>query len=132
MEKTSQKMHYRLSKNERLHSRNLIDQLFKEGKRKNSGCLTGFYLVVENNDNSVPLQMMTIVSRKRFKRAVKRNLLKRRIREAYRLNKHLIYNNLKINQKNLAVAFVYRRDEIRAFTEIEKAVIDILKFLKSV
>ena len=124
-------MRYRLPKNERLHSRDMIDKLFSEGKRKNSGCLTGFYLIMNKEAAQKSVQIMAVVSRKRFKKAVDRNLLKRRIRESYRLQKHLICDQPETTRKGLILAFVYRHDEIRSSAEIKKAVIDILNFLRS-
>jgi len=132
MENSSQKVRYRLTKNERLHSGKLIDKLFAEGKRRVAGCLVANYMVLENSDLPAHVQMMAVVPKKRFKRAVHRNLLKRRIREAYRLNKHELHKHLKNSGKRIIVAFVYRQNEILSYQEIEKSVIAILKHLKSV
>lgn len=132
MENTRQKVRYKLTKNDRLRSVKLIDTLFTKGKRKISGCLIAYYLEVETTVIPTSLQIMAVVSRKRFKRAVHRNILKRRIRETYRLNKHTINENLEKQGKKLIVAFVYRRNEILPYSEIKKAVVDILNFLKRV
>ena len=74
------------SKEERLCSRKLLDLLFKNGS---SFLLYPFrisYLRVEDTPGS-PVQVVINVSKKRYKRAVDRNLIKRRIREIYRLQK---------------------------------------------
>lgn len=74
------------TKEERLCSRNLLDLLFKNGS---SFLLYPFrvsYLFVPEK-NSYPVQVVINVSKKRFKRAHDRNLIKRRTREAYRLQK---------------------------------------------
>ena len=66
---------------------------------------------------------MVSVPKKLFKRAVKRNLLKRRIREAYRLNKDMLVSP---EGKVTHVLFVYVSKEIMEFSQIEKKVKDIL------
>lgn len=76
-------------KEERLCSRKLLDLLFKNG----SSFLLypfriSFLLITE--DHAFPAQVVVNVSKKRFKRAHDRNLIKRRTREAYRLQKSAI------------------------------------------
>jgi ribonuclease P protein component len=78
----------------------------------------------------VPAKVLISVSKRRFKRAYKRNLLKRRIREAYRLNKHLLIPLLESNNVNIAIAFVYLPTEIWDFKSIEKAMQELLTGLK--
>ena len=71
-------------------------------------------------EDQFPAKVMISVPKKRFKRAVKRNRLKRLIRESYRLNKHALWNAL--TEKNLQahVSFQYISDEMLDFEYIEK------------
>ena len=67
-----------------------------------------------------PVQVAVSVSKKNFKRAVMRNLLKRRMREAYRLNKEILYNVFGKDEQ-LAVMFIYAGREEKEYELIEKS-----------
>ena len=60
------------------------------------------------------------MSKRRFKRAVKRNRVKRQIREAYRKNKHGLLRVLQEEGRQLAVAFIYLSDRLVDSVEIEE------------
>ena len=72
------------------------------------------YMPVEQGE--VPASILISVSKRRFKRAVKRNRVKRQIREAYRKNKSLLVDE----EQRLAVAFIYLSDELIATSELEE------------
>ena len=75
------------------------------------------YLPVEELEADASI--LISVSKRRFKRAVKRNRVKRQIREAYRVNKHELLNVLAEKQCRLAIAFIYLSDQL-----VESAVIE--------
>lgn len=116
-------------KEERLCSRKHLDLLFKEG----SSFLVYPFRVTHYTLPSVPntiAKLVINVPKKRYKRAVDRNLLKRRIREVYRLNKEqLLYPKLqKTNQLTLlGIQFVGK--EIYAVPFLEKKLILVFKRL---
>ena len=114
------------SKNERLCSRKTIQQLFDEGTSFTRYPLRVTILPITDED-AVPLQVLISVSKRKFKRANKRNWIKRRIREAYRLNKHEAIQVLSENNIKLAVSFVYIPNEILDYSIIEKNVKKALK-----
>lgn len=63
-------------------------------------------------EQEVYSSILISVSKKRFKRAVKRNRVKRQIREAYRKNKHELLRVLEVQGQPLAIAFIYLSDEL--------------------
>lgn len=85
----------------------------------------------------VPLEWMTApamvaftVTKRNFKRANKRNLLKRRMKEAYRLHKHLLVEPLMEQNRHLSFLVKYNTREILSYEEIEENMVRVLKKLK--
>ena len=77
------------------------------------------------------MQIGVSVSKKRVKKAVSRNLIKRRIREAYRLNKHLLNDQLKDNEDSFAVMILYIGKGDESFQFIEQKLEQALEILGS-
>lgn len=107
-------------KQERLHKEKLIQELFERG--------SSFYfypfkvLVKLNPDNTFRVhQVLISVSRKNFKKAVDRNLIKRRIRESFRLNKNLLQATPKF-----LIAYIYTAKEILTFAQIQERLVKTL------
>jgi len=111
------------SKNEKITSRDKIIELYKSGNAVKAFPLYAKYIETENQD--VFLQILISVSKKKFKRAVHRNRIKRLIREAYRLNKHLLIEELKKNNLKIAIVFNYSLSEIADFNTISASVVKI-------
>lgn len=103
---------YTLRKAERIHSKTIVDQMFTGGISKSFSVfpLRVVYMPVQEQEASVSI--LVSVSKKRFKRAVKRNRVKRQIREAYRKNKQELLDLLDQQGQQLAVAFIYLSDEL--------------------
>lgn len=101
-----------LRKAERLHSKTVVDQMFTGGQSKSFSVfpLRVVYMPVQEQEASVSI--LVSVSKKRFKRAVKRNRVKRQIREAYRKNKHELLRICDEQGRQMAVAFIYLSDEL--------------------
>lgn len=122
-------MDFSFSKKEKLKSKKLIDQLFAEGKQFNHFPLKLIALKT-SFDEDVNVKTMVIVPKKRFKSAVKRNRIKRLLREAYRLNKPLVFNNI---EGNYAFAILYLGKEMPDFQLIDKKMKGLLeKFIKKI
>ncbi|AFL84405.1 ribonuclease P protein component [Belliella baltica DSM 15883] len=114
-------MNHTLSKNERLHSKKSIKELFDKGS---SFFLYPFKVLSLNRsqDSIETNQVLFSVSKKKIRKAVDRNKIKRRIKEAYRLNKHLLSNTN--SKKNLAL--IYVSSDISSFKKIEPSIQKIL------
>ena len=76
------------------------------------------YMPIEQGE--VPATILISVSKRRFKRAVKRNRVKRQIREVYRKNKQPLLDGLQNKGQRLAIAFIYLSDELVATAELEE------------
>ena len=107
-------------KEERLHKEKLIQELFETGS---SFYLFPFKVLSKHNpDGEFPVhQVLISVSKKKFKKAVDRNLIKRRVRESYRLNKNLLPA-----QPKLLIAYIYTAKEILTFAQIQERLIKTL------
>ncbi|MCB0517169.1 MAG: ribonuclease P protein component [Chitinophagales bacterium] len=91
---------------ERLKSRKRIKELFESGKSRAFFPLRCVWLSAETSTPSAPVQVAFSVSKKNFPHATDRNLLKRRMREAYRLQKHLLYPKI-APQQTISLMFLY-------------------------
>lgn len=119
-------MNYQLPKSERLHAEKSIKELFNEG--------SSFFLfpfkVQFFVKMGVPIgtrQVLFSVSKRKLKRAVDRNFVKRRMKEAYRLNKNLLSSdNIELN-----LGLIYVAGNLMEFSEIQPKIILCLKKLQS-
>lgn len=119
---------YTLSKKERLNSKAVIERLFAGGSKSfPSYPLRVVYMPQESDEKNVPAASILIsVPKKRFKRAVKRNLVKRQVREAYRKNKYLLLDALASKNKRLVLAFIWLDNNIHSSAEVEEKVKKLL------
>ncbi|MFN7095836.1 MAG: ribonuclease P protein component [Burkholderiales bacterium] len=115
---------------ERLKSKKLIDQLFTQGKAFNLYPIRVMYYT----DQDLAInhhQVLFAVPKKKCKSAVVRNKLKRRMREAYRLNKHLLQVSGHPKPRFL-MGYIYTGDPfLGSFQTIQKKIIQALELLRA-
>ena len=105
-----------LGKEQRLKSQKIIEELFNGGKSFSSGSIRVHYLFIESVEKSVQkgpvLQFGAGASTRNFKKSVDRNKIKRRLREAWRLQKLPLTELLLQQNHKLAVFFIYSGKEL--------------------
>lgn len=109
----------RFPKSEHLCGEKRIARLFTEGEAFIAYPLRVVYLLEAQKDDEC-VSVLVSAPKKRFKRAVKRNLLKRRMREAYRLNKQELTERVGLKNLQLHIAFNYVSNDLLEFEKIEK------------
>jgi ribonuclease P protein component len=106
-------------KNERLKSVIVLDRAFAEGAKLKAASILVRYTY----------QVATTVSKRRFKRAVDRNRIKRLLREAWRLEKHRLLVDWSTGDPQRALVFIYIGREIPTFEACQnniRKIIDVL------
>jgi ribonuclease P protein component len=122
---------YTFTKEERLCNKRLIDELFHNGSSFLCYPFKASWLLV-TEPQQVPVQILFSVSKKRYKRAVDRNLIKRRMREAYRLSKQQqLYDQLNDANKRIILSIGYIGKEIAPYELVEKKMLKLLMQLNT-
>lgn len=115
---------FRFPKSERLYKKKDIQELFDKGS---SFYLYPFRVFVQKNESCDTHQVLFSVSKKNFKRAVDRNRIKRRMREAFRLNKAALPGTSK-----LQMAYIYTAKNILESEQIRDKMVASFKRLQAV
>ena len=118
-------MEYKLPKSDKLHSFGAIRRLFSEGR---GGFVYPFrYVVYAEHAEEMSAEVLFSTPKKFLKRANKRNKVRRRMREAYRLNKALLLSSNE--PRMMQIALIYSSKEVIDYNTIENATKKILETL---
>ena len=112
---------YTFNKLERLNNKVAINNLFEKGQ---SVVISPFRLVWAENNHSRHSIAQTLISipKRNISLATKRNVIKRRINEAFRLNKEKLYTELNERNKQINIAIIYQKQEIQTYKIIEQKI----------
>ena len=120
---------FEFSKKQKLCNETVIKELFFKGK---SFTTSSIRLVWEkvNNEDEVAVKSIIVVPKKRIRLAVKRNIIRRRMIESYRLHKIEFENILKEMNLQLNIAIIYQKEKILPYKVVEQEIKLILERLR--
>lgn len=121
---------YTFQKGERLTKKRDIQALFQSKEAFICYPFRVLFCKLDKKEEDFSVQVLISVPKRKIKLAVNRNLLKRRTREAYRLQKANLIETAKQKDGVWAVGIVYLSEEICSYEEIHDAMSEILTELK--
>ena len=121
---------FSLDKEERICSKKLIEELFNGGESRSVSAypirVVYLHRKAKSEENS-SVSILVSVPKRCFKRAVKRNRVKRQIREAYRRNKSLVKEQACSERFFLALSFIWLDNKLYPSVEVEKKMKSLLE-----
>ena len=112
---------FQFPKKQKLCGEKVIERLFANGKSISEKPFRAIWNFEKNNDQ-VFVKSLIVVSKKRLKLAVERNVVKRRIKEAYRLQKKQLECFLESTSQQLNLAIIYQEEEILDYKTLEEKI----------
>ena len=121
---------YSLYKQERLNNKKRINKLFSSGLFFYQEPFQVYWLETKQ-ENSI-IELLVSVPKKNIKLAVNRNIIKRMVKEAYRLNKKVLCEQVNREKKSFSVAIIYMNNKIPSYFYVEKKIKLILERFKTI
>ena len=112
-------------KQERLNNKKRINKLFRSGKFFSQEPFQIYWLETKQEKNII--ELLVSVPKKNIKFAVNRNIIKRMVKEAYRLNKKALHEQVNREKKSFSVAIIYMNNKIPSYLYVEKKIKLILE-----
>ena len=120
---------FKFPKKQKLCSEIVIKEMFSSGKSFTSSSVRLVWKEDNNNDDEVTVKSIIVVPKKKIRLAVKRNIIRRRMKEVYRLHKIKLENRLKFKKLQLSIAMIYQKEKILPYKTIEEEIKLILERL---
>jgi ribonuclease P protein component len=120
---------FTLGKEERLKSNLSIQDLLKHGRAVSLFPLKIYWNFSPDPQQKYPARAAISVPKRKFRRAVDRNLMKRRLREAYRLNKYVLYDTLDQRHYKIHLVILLLSDEFIPYVQLERGMHEILQLV---
>jgi ribonuclease P protein component len=117
-------------KKERLCNVGSIASLFSSGKTIYLPPLKVLYNLMPGEPDKACVRVLISVPKRNFKKAFMRNLIRRRIREAYRLNKSSLTELLLTQGRMIDLAIVYNDTVIHPYSVTERSIKEMIEKLK--
>lgn len=114
-------------KSERLCGIKRVSNLFATGRSLTVPSIRVIFLITPADPSAMPVRVLITVPRRHFRRAVDRNLIRRRIREAWRKNKEPLLTVMRDNGKHADIALVWTDTAIRSWDHTEKSVQEAIR-----
>ena len=119
---------FEFPKKQKLCSETVIKEMFSNGKSFTTSAVRLVWKEY-NNEHEVTVKSIIVVPKKKIRLAVKRNIISRRMKEAYRLHKIELENMLKNKELQLSIAIIYQKDKILPYKTMEEEIKLILERL---
>jgi len=119
---------FEFPKKQKLCSETVIKEMFSKGKSFTTSALRLVWKV-DNNQDEVAVKSIIVVPKKKIRLAVKRNIIRRRMKEGYRLHKIELENMLKNKELHLVIAIIYQKENILPYKTMEEEIKLILERL---
>lgn len=123
-------MRFTFKKEERLYGHAALENVYTNGKHVHTNAIKIIFTEVPQNDQPA-CRVVFSVPKRGFKKAVDRNLIKRRMREVYRNHKHILYQHLENKQKQIHIYLIYTSKQIIEFDALKENIVQALQLLAS-